>query len=244
VTADTAAGGSLWQGIRDALASDVATGRYAPGAKLPTEAALARRFGVNRHTVRRALAALSEAGQIHVRRGAGAFVTQPRLDYAIGPRTRFSQNLSATGLTPARRILRIETVNADDNECMRLDLKKASQVHVTESISEANGTPVTYSRMAFPAERLPTLPQALAEQATITAALAAVGVADYQRLWTRLSAERPGAMIARHLRMREASPVLRSESLDVDAEGRPVCYGVSWFCSERVQLVVDRSSFP
>jgi DNA-binding GntR family transcriptional regulator len=38
--------------------------------------------------------------------------------------------------------------------------------------------------------------------------------------------------------------VLRSESLDADADGRPVEYGVAWFCSERVQLVVDRSSFP
>ena len=44
--------------------------------------------------------------------------------------------------------------------------------------------------------------------------------------------------------MPETSPVLRSESLDADAGGRPVEYGISWFCSERVQLVVDRSSFP
>ena len=168
MTVETAAGRSLWQGIRDALSREVAVGRYAPGTKLPTEAALARRFGVNRHTVRRALAAFSEAGQIHVRRGAGAFVTPPRLDYAIGPRTRFSQNLTATGHTPARQILRIETVNA----------------------------------------------------------------------------ERPGAMIACHLRMSETSPVLRSDSLDTDADGQPICYGISWFCSERVQLVVDRSSFP
>jgi len=244
VTADTPPDGSLWRGIRDTLTGEIAAGRYAPGAKLPTEAALARRFGVNRHTVRRALAALSEAGQIHVRRGAGAFVTRPRVDYAIGPRTRFSQNLSAAGLTPARHILRIETLNADDNERGKLGLDKGAQVHVTESVSEADGSPITYSRMAFPADRLPGLPKALAEAASITAALAHVGIDDYQRLWTRLTAERPGAMIARHLRMREASPVLRTESLDTDARGRSICYGVSWFCSERVQLVVDRSSFP
>jgi len=227
VTVETAAGRSLWQGIRDALSREVAAGLYAPGTKLPTEAALARRFGVNRHTVRRALAALFEAGQIHVRRGAGAFVTQPRLDYAIGPRTRFSQNLTATGHTPARQILRIETVNADENECGKLSLTAPALVHVMESVSEANGVPVTYGRSAFPAVRLPDLPQALAEEPTITAALARVGIDDYQRLWTRLTAERPGAMIARHLRMSETSPVLRSDSLDTDADGQPICYGIS-----------------
>ena len=52
---------TLWQGIHDTLAGEIGGGRYAPGAKLPTEAELAQRFGVNRHTVRRALAALAEA---------------------------------------------------------------------------------------------------------------------------------------------------------------------------------------
>ena len=235
---------TLWQNIHDTLAGEIGAARYAPGAKLPTEAELARRFDVNRHTVRRALATLAEAGRIHVRRGAGAFVTQTRLDYAIGPRTRFSQNLTDAGHIPGRTLLRIETLAADAAERRCLGLARGQRVHVTESISEADGVPVTYSRMAFPAARLPGLLAALAEAPSITAALAQCGVADYQRLWTRLTAERPGAMIARHLRMAETSPVLKSESLDVDAAGDPVEYGVAWFCSERVQLVVDRSSFP
>ncbi len=235
---------TLWQGIHDTLAGEIGGGRYPPGTKLPTEAELARRFGVNRHTVRRALAALSGAGRIHVRRGAGAFVTSARLDYAIAPRTRFSHNLTAAGHTPGRSLLRIETLAADATERRNLKLPKDARVHVTESISQADGIPITYSRMAFPAARLPGLPRALGEAPSITAALAQCGVADYQRLWTRLTAERPGAMIARHLRMPETSPVLRSESLDIDADGRPVEYGTAWFCSERVQLVVDRTSFP
>ena len=238
------AAATLWQGIHDTLAGEIGAARYAPGAKLPTEAELARRFGVNRHTVRRALAALAEAGRIHVRRGAGSFVTQARLDYAIGPRTRFSQNLSAAGHTPGRTLLRLETLAADATEHRHLRLPEGAKVHVTESISQADGVPITYSRMAFPAARLPGLPEALRAAPSITAALARCGVADYQRLWTRLTAERPGAMIARHLRMQETSPVLKSESLDADADGRPVEYGVAWFCSERVQLVIDRSSFP
>jgi GntR family phosphonate transport system transcriptional regulator len=234
---------TLWQQIHDTLAGEIG-GRYLPGAKLPTEAELARRFAVNRHTVRRALAELAEAGRIHVRRGAGAFVTQTRLDYAIGPRTRFSQNLTAAGHTPERQLLRVETLAADATERRHLGLAEGAKVHVAESVSFADGIPITYKRMVFPAARLPALPQALRNAPSITAALAHCGIPDYQRLWTRLTAERPGAMIARHLRMPEANPVLRGESLDADAAGAPVEYGISWFCSERVQLVVDRSSFP
>jgi DNA-binding GntR family transcriptional regulator len=63
--------------LRDALAADIAAGRHAPGERLPSEAQLAQRFGVNRHTVRRALAALAEDGLVQARRGAGVFVTGP-----------------------------------------------------------------------------------------------------------------------------------------------------------------------
>ena len=51
----------IWRAIADALRSDLSEGRYAPGDKLPTEAALAERFGVNRHTVRHGLSALIDA---------------------------------------------------------------------------------------------------------------------------------------------------------------------------------------
>ena len=174
---------------------------------------------------------------------AGAFVTQARLDYAIGPRTRFSQNLTAAGHTSERHLLRIETLAADTTERRHLALAKGAQVHVAESFSRSDGVPVAYKRMAFPADRLPGLPQALRDAPSVTAALAGCGIADYQRLWTRLTAERPGAIIARHLHMPETGPVLRSESLDADITGVPVEYGIAWFCSERIQLVVDRSSF-
>ena len=52
----------LWQAISNALREDMAEGRYRPGDKLPTEAELAERFGVNRHTIRHAISVLVEMG--------------------------------------------------------------------------------------------------------------------------------------------------------------------------------------
>ena len=37
---------ALWRSIHDSLRDDIAQGRYGPGARLPTEAALAARRGV------------------------------------------------------------------------------------------------------------------------------------------------------------------------------------------------------
>ena len=95
---------AIWKSIADNLAAEIAEGHYHPGDRLPTEAELAARFGVNRHTVRHALSALAEAGTVRSRRGAGVFVAARPTDYALGRRVRFHQNVAASGRTPSRRL--------------------------------------------------------------------------------------------------------------------------------------------
>lgn len=92
----------IWQAIASALRSELAEGRYGLGAKLPTEADLARRFGVNRHTVRHGISALVAEGLIRTRRGAGAFLAAKPTDYPIGNRVRFHDNLIAAGRRPEK----------------------------------------------------------------------------------------------------------------------------------------------
>ena len=232
-------GRALWQEILEDLRDDIASGRYPPGTRLPTEARLAQRFGVNRHTVRRALHELREAGQITVRRGSGAVVTPGRFDYPITGRTRFSANVSASGRVPERTILRCETVRASDREAEILALSPGSLVVLYEVATAASGVPVSYGRSVFPASRLGAIAEGLLEHHSVTKALTAVGVADYLRRWTRLTAEKPTPTIANHLAIPEGAAVLHSEGLNVDAAGAPVEYGNTWFCSERVALVVD-----
>ena len=121
-------GATLWERIYRTLSDEINAGQYPAGAKLPTEAELSRRFAVNRHTVRRALDALQEEGRIHVRRGAGSFVTQGRIDYRIGLRTRLTHNLAEIGLSAGRRLLRVETVAADQRQAEALEIARAGAV--------------------------------------------------------------------------------------------------------------------
>ncbi|MDA9980132.1 GntR family transcriptional regulator, partial [Yoonia sp.] len=79
----------IWKAIATSLSNDISEGIYQQGNKLPTEAVLAARFGVNRHTVRQAMGALADEGIVHARRGAGVFVAMKPTDYPIGRRVRF-----------------------------------------------------------------------------------------------------------------------------------------------------------
>ncbi|MEL6235854.1 MAG: phosphonate metabolism transcriptional regulator PhnF [Pseudomonadota bacterium] len=234
----------LWASIRDALGADLAAGRYGAGDRLPSENLLARRFGVNRHTVRRALAALSEAGAIHVRRGAGATVTGAPISYAIGARTRFSDNLRDSGRTPQERVLRAETLRADPELAGLLALSPGAAVHVAETVGLADDVPVSHATRFYPAERFPGLLEALAELGSASAALTACGLPDYRRAWTRMAAEAATAEIAAHLWLEPGAPLLATRSLNVDAAGGAVEYGHTRFAGGRVELSVEDPRSP
>jgi len=229
---------AIWKSIAAAVQADIGAGRYRPGDRLPTEAALATRFGVNRHTVRHALADLVALGLVHTRRGSGAFVTARPTDYPLGRRVRFHQNVAATGRTASRRISRAETVPCDGAEAEALGLSTGAPVHVVEGVSLADGQPVAAFRSVFPADRLPGFLDHVRAQGSVTAALVACGVADYTRAQTRLTAKLATAMQALRLDLREGAPILRSVAVNVDAAGRPVEYGTTWFAGDRVTLTV------
>lgn len=228
----------IWQAIAETLRAEIAEGLYRPGDRLPTEAELSARFGVNRHTVRRALAALAESGLVHPRRGAGVFVAARPVDYPLGRRVRYHQNLAAAGQMPGREVLRIETRPGSDRECTALALPEAAAVHVFEGISFADGVPMALFVSVFPAARFPDLPGALARDPSVTRALAGAGVTDYTRAVTRLSAERATATDALRLRLPEGAALLRTQAVNVDAAGTPVEFGTTWFAGDRVTLTV------
>jgi GntR family phosphonate transport system transcriptional regulator len=228
----------IWSAIADTLKAEVAAGHYRPGDKLPTEAGLAARFGVNRHTVRHALAALADDGLVHARRGAGVFVTGRPTDYRLGRRVRFHQNVLAAGQMPSRRITRSETRPADADEAPALQLKSGAPVHVVEGVSMADGLPIAAFRSVFPAARFPGLIPALAAEGSITAALAACGLTDYTRHETRLTAQLADPVLALALQLRPGAAVLRTVAVNVDTAGIPIEHGLTWFAGERVTLTV------
>jgi GntR family phosphonate transport system transcriptional regulator len=234
-------GTALWQSIASTLRSEIASGGYDPGARLPTEADLARRFGVNRHTVRRALAHLAELGEVRSRRGAGVFVAGPRTDYPLGERVRFHQNMLATGRTPSRRFLRMETRAATLDECAALALDNRAQVHVVEGLSLVDGAPVALFQSAFPASTLPSLLQDLQRSGSVTEALRAGGIGDYTRASTRITAEAAEATVAAQLGIEAGAPILRTVAVNVDPSGTPVEYGITSFSGEKVALTVAQT---
>lgn len=229
----------IWKSIADTLAAGVADGHYRPGDRLPTETELAARFGVNRHTVRRAIAALAETGLLRTRRGAGVFVASVPTEYPLGRRVRFHQNVAASGRTASRRLTLLDTRAAGTREAEALRLSPGAPVHAVEGVSLVDGQPLAVFRSVFDAARFPGLLDHLRNEPSVTAALSRCGLDDYTRAETRLTAKIAPATMALVLELPTGAAVLRSVSVNVDANGVPVEYGTTWFAGDRVTLTVN-----
>ena len=62
--------------VKQHLKAELARGRYAPGALMPSEAELVARFGISRMTVTRALRELQDEGLVERLQGVGTFAAQ------------------------------------------------------------------------------------------------------------------------------------------------------------------------
>ena len=230
-------GVTRWRQIAESLAQEVAEARFASG-RLPTEPELAARFGVNRHTIRRAIGMLAEQGLVRVEQGRGTFVAGGHIDYLLGRRTRFSTNLQRAGHEPGHRLLRQTHGVADAATARDLCLTPGALIVELETVGYADGAPVSYAFHRFPLPRFAALPEAFAASASITAALAACGVDDYTRQITRLVARLPSETEAFHLEQPASRPVLQTDAVNVDPAGVPIQRSVTVFAGDRVQAVV------
>lgn len=244
---DTLVAGSLagedgvarWRQIAGALRAEIVAGAHEPGSRLPTELQLAARFGVNRHTVRRAIDELARAGLVQVEQGRGSFVAEDVLDYEVQPRTRFSEWIRRHNKEPAGQALALAEGVADAAVAAALGIPEGAAVVRHERLELADGRPVCLATRYFPADRLPGLAAALAAEETISGALARAGVADYRRLVTRVTARLPQSGEAKLLRVPRGRPLLVAENINVDPAGAAVEFCLACYPTPRVQIVFE-----
>lgn len=226
----------LWRQVAMRLAHEIQAGA---DPRLPSEQALARRFGVNRHTVRQAIRSLAEQGLVRAEQGRGTFVADLAVDYPIGPRTRFTASLRAQDLEPSRVILGCATLPADEDVAAALAIDPGAEIVRVRSLTFADGIPLALGAWHVATARFPDATLAFGRAASVTEALAARGITDYRRISTRVLARLPEPAEALPLRQPLTAPVLVSEGVDVDAQGHPLAFSVAVWAAERVQFVID-----
>ncbi len=225
--------------IANELRQNINQGVYQVGDKLPTENQLSERFSVNRHTVRRAIALLKSEGLLRVDQGRGTFVAGMPIRYPIGKRVRYNATMTGQGLETSFQLLRAVEIPANSSVASNLKLSSGDQVVVIERLTFVDDQPISISTGHFPLSYFPNILSFQHKMWSISQLLREVYGCDHIRNSTRVSARVVRPQDARLLRLPLNHPILLTESINVDQDGRIIEYGVTRFRGDRMELVFE-----
>jgi GntR family phosphonate transport system transcriptional regulator len=229
---------AVWRQIGEALALEIRNKLYGPGEQLPPEPELAAKFSVNRHTIRRAMGELEQNGLVRIEQGRGTFVQEHAIDYLIGKRTRFSENLRNQGMLGHMDVVGSQSLrNADIAQ--HLGLPRTASLLRVQLVGKAENKTISTSDHYFDEKRFPGFAEKLAATHSISKVYKHFGVADYTRKWSRIMATLPTEETARLLGQPKTRPILQVEALNVDQDQAPLQYSTTRFCGDWVQLMVN-----
>jgi DNA-binding GntR family transcriptional regulator len=105
-------GAARYRQVADDLVSRIGRSELVPGQKLAPEAELARQYGVNRLTVRRALEELARGGLVRTEHGVGSFIAVPATRHRIDDgEASLSESMARRGIEVRHRVLAVTEID-------------------------------------------------------------------------------------------------------------------------------------
>jgi GntR family transcriptional regulator len=235
---------TLYAGIEETIATEIAQGEYRPGDQLPTEDALLQRFQVSRITVRRAIQNLVSRGLLEIRRGLGTFVMSPRIEAEITKLTGFVEDMNVAGRKASARVVSQGVVSASARVAERLRLAKGTKVMQIKRVRLADGMPISFDETYLPLSlgrqiarndlRLHPIFTLLEEEYGVP-----LIEADYE-----LEAVIATKAVADALQVKVASPIFQIERTSMTTGNQPVDYEVLSYRGDLVRFVTKLLRHP
>lgn len=233
-------GVAAWKQIADRISRAIDAGEFEATGMVPPEMQLAERFGVNRHTVRSAIAALAGDGLLRRVQGRGTLIEKrPRLVYPVGRRTRFSEGLEGQAGETDMQLLSEDVVAASPEIAAALGIAEGADVVRLRSVSSADGVPVSLATHAFAADRFGGIGARLAATRSITRALAGFGIDDYVRLSTEVTARMAAPDEIDLLALTAGPIVLQTVAVNAEPGGAAIQHSRTVFAADRIALRLD-----
>lgn len=227
---------ALWAQIASALRGEIERA-WDEGDWLPAEPELAARFGVNRHTLRRAVDELVAEGLVERIQGRGTRVMARGLIYGIGRDTRFTERLAASGRTAQVRLIDKAEDEARGGVARRLRVAEGAPVLRLRTVRGENDAPYALT-LHFMTGAAAQAARSY-EGGSLTSHLRETAGVTLDRVESVITARMPLPQDALALRAPRNQPVLRVKGVNVcRASGEIQEYAISQFRSDRIQLSV------
>lgn len=230
--------------IAATITADIQTGRLAIGDVLPSESALANRFGVARGTIRRALEHVEHTQHRLSRSGTRWIVHPETLAQDVTELRSFGQWAKAIGHQPGGRTLVSSEGRATPEEAHALGISAQRPVLRIIRLQSIDGVPVMVKRTTFPQWLIPTIAKLPQDARSIMEVVERVHGPQLAYGEHLISAVLPDPEDARLLGVSRTTPLLRVQRSARTFDGRPFEYSDDRYLATATSLSIVNSAHP
>ena len=210
---------------------------YLPGTAIPSENQLMETYGLNRVSVRSALAALEFEGLLKSVKGKGVFVAGPKAKRNMDTLSGFHNTMRQSGGNTATRILSKTLRQAGPYYARLLEISPESTIWFIRRVENTAGEPVALEELYIPYSVVPGLEEVDIKLFSIYDIYQWNGIVlgeGHQTLRiTRLS-----PMLAKHMDVPPEQAVMEFSCTTRDRGGRVVEFSRSYVRNDKAEFVV------
>jgi GntR family transcriptional regulator len=230
---------ALWERVGEELEREIVDGMPAAGERLASEAALSRRFGVSRVTLRQALAHLEQRGMVHPQAGRGWYVGPAVDDRPVseepGVLQSFTEMAASRGLRAGAVVLDCVRRPAEFDEAEELGVAPGAELLSLRRLRQLDGISVAVDHSLLPGYLLPEVDPEIFHDASLYAALRRQGVRPYRADY-EVQAIGADAEHAKLLGVDPGTPLLSARQICVDDQGRRIERGHITYRGDRYRF--------
>ncbi|MFJ4669455.1 GntR family transcriptional regulator [Kitasatospora purpeofusca] len=234
----------LYRRLARQLQERIDAGTYPAGSRLPSEPELSADFGVNRLTVRQAVAELERAAVLEIRRGVGTFVRPPavRVSITVDPRsqrfdlgsvhralpldTPLPEGAAGTVEGDGEAVVAAPAVggSAEDGEAARQLGRTVGELSRVDTVIRIGGRPRVANSYWVPSRPLPAELLRPGRPGNMVLALAGAAGVELEYDWRAFGAIGADLADAELLGVPPGTPLLVREGVSCTPDGTPALY--------------------
>jgi GntR family transcriptional regulator len=208
--------------LSNILRNQIISGELMPGAKLPTENELVKKYGVSRLTVRKAKEKLIEEGLIHSIQGSGSYLTEPEM-WKLHPFTIESiDDILTLGKEMAFKIHEFRMVPNTEENAKKLKNPHDRFIFQIIGVRYFQGRSISYVHYHLPFALGSRIPVGLLNENPFIPQFEKLAGIQVTEGVQSIFSSRASHGVAKNLGVLEGSPVLVMETLYFDPHGQPI----------------------
>ena len=237
---DRRTGVALWRQIADRLRASLNDEIVGKDGKLPSEKDLAHYFGVNRHTVRAAIAALAQEGLLRSRQGQGTFVTHEFSQIQnLGSKNQLMGNPLDRFEGSSVELVATKREAASEEIAEKLLIAEGTRVVRLDTVGYKDNALLSRSTCWFDALRFADMGKLIRKNKCRTKALIECGVKAYKRGETSVQARLANNDDLSELDLGPGSIVLVTKVQNLEEGGNPFHYSITRIATDRSEVRFD-----